>query len=49
MYMADTGRISIAGLNEGNVEYFARTVDCAVRYVSSDEDRKNLDALAERW
>ncbi|KAE9973668.1 hypothetical protein EG328_004279 [Venturia inaequalis] len=49
VYMAETGRISIAGLNEGNVEYFARTVDCAVRYVNSDEDRNNLDALAERW
>lgn len=47
--MADTGRISIAGLNETNVEYFARTVDCAVRYVSSDEDRTNLEALEDRW
>ncbi|TID24487.1 putative aspartate aminotransferase [Venturia nashicola] len=49
VYMADNGRICIAGLNEGNVEYFARTLDCAVRYINSDEDRSNLDALAERW
>lgn len=29
--MADTSRISIAGLNEGNVEYFAKALDDAVR------------------
>ncbi|RFU32346.1 hypothetical protein B7463_g3958, partial [Scytalidium lignicola] len=27
IYMADTSRISIAGLNEGNLEYFAQAID----------------------
>lgn len=31
VYMAETGRISIAGLNEGNVRYFAKAVDDIVR------------------
>jgi aspartate aminotransferase, cytoplasmic len=31
--MADTSRISIAGLNENNVEYFAKAVDEAVRTI----------------
>ncbi|KAI1389950.1 aminotransferase class I and II [Hypoxylon trugodes] len=31
VYMADTSRISIAGLNEGNVVYFAKALDDAVR------------------
>ena len=31
VYMADTSRISIAGLNEGNVAYFANALDSAVR------------------
>ncbi|KAI0601300.1 aminotransferase class I and II [Biscogniauxia sp. FL1348] len=34
VYMADTSRISIAGLNEGNVGYFARALDDAVRSVT---------------
>lgn len=33
IYMADTSRISIAGLNESNVEYFAKSLDEAVRLV----------------
>lgn len=33
IYMADTSRISIAGLNEGNVTYFAKALDGAVRLV----------------
>ncbi|KAF6826610.1 aspartate aminotransferase (class I and II) [Colletotrichum plurivorum] len=33
VYMADTSRISIAGLNEKNVEYFARALDDTVRTV----------------
>ncbi|KAI1102514.1 aminotransferase class I and II [Jackrogersella minutella] len=33
VYMADTSRISIAGLNESNVAYFARALDDAVRTV----------------
>ncbi len=32
--MADTSRISIAGLNESNVEYFAKSLDDAVRTVN---------------
>ncbi|KAG9773786.1 Aspartate aminotransferase, cytoplasmic [Exophiala dermatitidis] len=32
IYMADTGRISIAGLNDNNVGHFAAAVDKAVRY-----------------
>ncbi|KIW23628.1 uncharacterized protein PV07_11814 [Cladophialophora immunda] len=31
VYMAETGRISMAGLNTGNVKYFARAVDDVVR------------------
>ncbi|KAL2430774.1 Aspartate aminotransferase, cytoplasmic [Exophiala dermatitidis] len=31
VYMAETGRISMAGLNTGNVAYFARAVDDIVR------------------
>ncbi|KAF4124104.1 aspartate aminotransferase, cytoplasmic [Geosmithia morbida] len=31
VYMAETSRISIAGLNEGNVSYFAKALDDAVR------------------
>lgn len=34
IYMADTSRISIAGLNESNVEYFAKSLDDAVRSVN---------------
>ncbi|KPM41834.1 Aspartate aminotransferase, cytoplasmic [Neonectria ditissima] len=33
IYMADTSRISIAGLNEGNVKYVALALDDAVRTV----------------
>ncbi|KAJ4352407.1 Aspartate aminotransferase, cytoplasmic [Didymosphaeria variabile] len=33
VYMAETGRISVAGLNEHNVAYFARAVDDVVRRV----------------
>ncbi|WYZ36699.1 hypothetical protein EsH8_II_000205 [Colletotrichum jinshuiense] len=33
VYMADTSRISIAGLNEKNVEYFAKALDDTVRSV----------------
>lgn len=35
VYMADTSRISIAGLNEHNVAYFAEAVDDAVRTLST--------------
>ena len=31
IYMTSEGRISMAGLNGGNVEYFAESVDSAVR------------------
>lgn len=31
VYMTGDGRISMAGLNGGNIEYFARSVDGAVR------------------
>lgn len=31
VYMAETGRISVAGLNMGNVAYFAKAVDDVVR------------------
>jgi aspartate aminotransferase len=31
VYMTKNGRISMAGLNTGNVEYFARAVDKVVR------------------
>jgi aspartate aminotransferase, cytoplasmic len=31
VYMTKNGRISMAGLNTGNVEYFARAVDDVVR------------------
>jgi aspartate aminotransferase len=31
--MADTSRISIAGLNPSNVEYFAKAIDETVRTV----------------
>ncbi|KAJ5368412.1 aspartate transaminase [Penicillium cataractarum] len=33
VYMAETGRISVAGLNDHNVAYFARAVDNVVRRV----------------
>ncbi|KAF7545562.1 hypothetical protein G7Z17_g9081 [Cylindrodendrum hubeiense] len=33
IYMADTSRISIAGLNDGNVKYVAKALDDAVRTV----------------
>ncbi|ORX77513.1 aspartate aminotransferase [Basidiobolus meristosporus CBS 931.73] len=33
VYLTDNGRISMAGLNTGNVEYFARAVDDVVRNV----------------
>ena len=33
IFMADTSRISIAGLNEGNVEYFVLAIDETVRFV----------------
>ncbi|TKW50293.1 putative aspartate aminotransferase, cytoplasmic [Colletotrichum tanaceti] len=33
VYMADTSRISISGLNEKNVEYFAKALDDTVRSV----------------
>ncbi|KAE8146964.1 putative aspartate transaminase [Aspergillus avenaceus] len=33
VYMAETGRISVAGLNDRNVAYFARAVDDVVRRV----------------
>lgn len=31
VYMTKNGRISMAGLNTGNVEYFAKAVDKVVR------------------
>ncbi|KAF8912714.1 aspartate aminotransferase [Gymnopilus junonius] len=31
VYMTSNGRISMAGLNSGNIEYFAQSVDAAVR------------------
>lgn len=31
IYMTADGRISMAGLNGGNIEYFAESVDKAVR------------------
>lgn len=31
IYMTMDGRISMAGLNSSNVEYFARSVDAAVK------------------
>lgn len=34
VYMAKSSRISIAGLNDGNVEYFARALDATVRVVA---------------
>ncbi|KAF7548943.1 hypothetical protein G7Z17_g6745 [Cylindrodendrum hubeiense] len=33
VYMANTSRISLAGLNEGNVEYFAKALDQVVRTI----------------
>lgn len=33
MYMANTSRISIAGLNGSNVGYFARAIDETVRLI----------------
>ncbi|RDW78261.1 hypothetical protein BP5796_06113 [Coleophoma crateriformis] len=33
IYMADTSRISIAGLNDKNVEYFAMAIDSTVRNI----------------
>ncbi|ROW00156.1 hypothetical protein VSDG_03586 [Cytospora chrysosperma] len=33
VYMASSSRISIAGLNEGNVEYFAKALDATVRAI----------------
>ncbi|KAM0418882.1 hypothetical protein ACHAPT_012147 [Fusarium lateritium] len=32
VYMAGNGRISMAGLNKGNVKYFAKAIDSVVRY-----------------
>ncbi|ROW15665.1 hypothetical protein VPNG_02162 [Cytospora leucostoma] len=34
VYMASTSRISIAGLNESNVEYFAKALDATVRTIA---------------
>ncbi|ROW02404.1 hypothetical protein VMCG_06074 [Cytospora schulzeri] len=34
VYMASSSRISIAGLNEGNVEYFAKALDATVRTIT---------------
>lgn len=34
VYMAETGRISVAGLNEGNFAYFARAIDDVVKRVT---------------
>ena len=31
VYMTSNGRISMAGLNSGNIEYFAQSVDAVVR------------------
>lgn len=31
VYMTSDGRISMAGLNGGNIEYFAESVDAAVK------------------
>jgi aspartate aminotransferase len=31
VYMTADGRISMAGLNAGNIEYFGESVDAAVR------------------
>ena len=39
IYMADTSRISLAGLNEHNVEYVAKALDEAVRSVQSYGNR----------
>jgi len=33
VYMAGSSRISIAGLNEGNVKYFAHSLDQTVRSI----------------
>jgi aspartate aminotransferase, cytoplasmic len=33
IYMAETSRISVAGLNDGNVAYFAQALDDVVRHV----------------
>lgn len=33
VYMSSTSRISIAGLNESNVEYFAKALDATVRTI----------------
>ena len=35
VYMTKNGRISMAGLNTGNVDYFAEAVDKVVKEVSS--------------
>ena len=34
VYMTKNGRISMAGLNTGNVEYFAKAIDSVVRETS---------------
>jgi aspartate aminotransferase, cytoplasmic len=34
VYMTDNGRISMAGLNEGNVQRFAEAIDWVVRNVA---------------
>jgi aspartate aminotransferase len=34
VYMTKNGRISMAGLNTGNIDYFARAVDKVVRETS---------------
>ncbi|KAJ0116701.1 hypothetical protein J7T55_009851 [Diaporthe amygdali] len=34
VYMASSSRISIAGLNDGNVEYFAKALDATVRTIA---------------
>jgi aspartate aminotransferase len=35
VYMTKNGRISMAGLNTNNVEYFAKAVDAIVRETSN--------------
>jgi aspartate aminotransferase len=34
VYMAGNSRISVAGLNHGNVQYFAQALDETVRTIS---------------
>ena len=35
IYMLHTGRMSMAGLNDNNLGYFAQAIDCVVREIRS--------------